>query len=355
MSKIKFLNVNKFFSKNIKVIDDLTLEMEAGKFIVLVGSSGCGKTTILRLIAGLETVSTGKIFFDEQDVTDLEGKKRGVAMVFQNYVLYPHLTVYKNIEYPLNILKVPHKQKQEKIMETLQLLGIEQLKDRKPAELSGGQKQRVAIGRAVVRDPNIFLFDEPLSNLDIRLREDMRLMIYELHKKLKKTTIFVTHDQHEAMSLADKIFVINAGKTEQSGTPEEVYANPKTLFTAKFIGSPQINIFRGEYKEKKFICDAGSFFLPALIDIPLNGNEIFLCIRAEHIQLEELPNDTPHLKAYISRVEYLGNCFYYHLKSNSQNIIVNSKFSHYKKGVEYTMIFPKEYLFFFNTDKKRIL
>jgi len=245
MDKIKLTKVNKSFG-NTAVIPGIDLVIEDGEFVVFVGPSGCGKSTLLRLIAGLEDMTSGRIEIDGRDVSNEAPAKRGLAMVFQSYALYPHMTVRKNIAFPLKMAKMPDEQIAKKVTEAARVLNLTNYLDRRPGQLSGGQRQRVAIGRAIVREPSAFLFDEPLSNLDAALRGTMRLEISELHKQLKTTMIYVTHDQVEAMTMADKIVVLNAGRIEQVGSPLDLYNNPKNLFVAGFIGSPKMNFIGGE-------------------------------------------------------------------------------------------------------------
>ena len=245
MGRIQLKGVQKDFG-NVRVIPPLDLDIEEGEFVVFVGPSGCGKSTLLRLIAGLEDVTDGVIEINGTDATDLSPGKRGLAMVFQSYALYPHLTVAQNIAFPMRMAGIPREEQARRIDEAAKVLNLTDYLGRRPKQLSGGQRQRVAIGRAIVREPSAFLFDEPLSNLDAALRVGMRLEITELHKRLKTTMIYVTHDQVEAMTMADKIVVLNAGVIEQVGSPLELYDNPRNLFVAKFIGSPMMNIVEGE-------------------------------------------------------------------------------------------------------------
>ena len=245
MGHIQLKGVQKDFG-SVTVIPPLDLEIEEGEFVVFVGPSGCGKSTLLRLIAGLEDVTAGAIEINGQDATDLPPGKRGLAMVFQSYALYPHLTVAQNIAFPLRMAGLPRDEQARRIDNAAKVLNLTDYLGRRPKQLSGGQRQRVAIGRAIVREPAAFLFDEPLSNLDAALRVGMRLEISELHKRLKTTMIYVTHDQVEAMTMADKIVVLNAGVIEQVGSPLELYDAPQNLFVAKFIGSPMMNIVEGE-------------------------------------------------------------------------------------------------------------
>jgi len=249
MGSITLKGVTKRFDE-VEVIPPLDLVIEDGEFVVFVGPSGCGKSTLLRLIAGLEDVSAGSIELDGQDVTGLPPARRGLAMVFQSYALYPHMTVRKNIAFPLKMAGMEPAAIDRKVEEAAKVLNLGEYIERRPGQLSGGQRQRVAIGRAIVREPSAFLFDEPLSNLDAALRGTMRLEISELHNTLKTTMVYVTHDQVEAMTMADKIVVLNRGNIEQVGSPLELYRNPRSLFVAGFIGSPTMNMVSGETAAK---------------------------------------------------------------------------------------------------------
>ena len=240
MSGIRYQNVSKNFG-DVEVIKSLDLEIADGEFVVYVGPSGCGKTTLLRMMAGLETVSAGRIFIGENDVTDVPPKDRNISMVFQNYALYPHMSVAQNIGFGLRLKGVPRAERDVAVRETAELLGLGGLLDRKPRALSGGQRQRVAMGRAIIRHPEVFLMDEPLSNLDAQLRNHMRTEIKALQSRLGVTTIYVTHDQVEAMTMADRIVVLNGGEIQQVGTPDELYSNPANKFVAGFIGAPVMN------------------------------------------------------------------------------------------------------------------
>ncbi|MEQ8657895.1 MAG: ABC transporter ATP-binding protein [Hyphomicrobiales bacterium] len=249
MGNIVLDKVEKAFG-NVKVIHPLDLEINEGEFVVFVGPSGCGKSTLLRLIAGLEDVTGGQIRINGQDATNVPPAKRGLAMVFQSYALYPHMTVRKNIAFPLRMAKLDQAEQDRRVEQAASVLNLTDYLDRRPAALSGGQRQRVAIGRAIVREPAAFLFDEPLSNLDAALRVGMRLEISELHKRLDTTMIYVTHDQVEAMTMADKIVVLQAGVIEQVGSPLELYKAPRNRFVAGFIGSPKMNFMEGEEAAK---------------------------------------------------------------------------------------------------------
>ncbi len=244
MTSVVLDGVRKSFG-SLEVIKGVDLNIGAGEFCVFVGPSGCGKSTLLRMISGLETSSAGKIVIDNKDVTDAEPSERGIAMVFQSYALYPHLTVAENIGFGLSLARRPKAEIAEKVKQTADILQLSHLLDRKPKALSGGQRQRVAIGRAIIRNPKVFLFDEPLSNLDASLRSQMRMELTELHARLGATMIYVTHDQVEAMTMADKIVVLNGGHIEQVGSPMALYNGPRTAFVAGFIGSPKMNLFDG--------------------------------------------------------------------------------------------------------------
>ena len=249
MGRIQLENITKSFG-DVQVIPPLDLTIEDGEFAVFVGPSGCGKSTLLRLIAGLEDTTSGKVIIDDEDVTQVPPSKRGLAMVFQSYALYPHMTVRKNIGFPLRMEKMDQGEIDKRVEAAATSLNLTDYLDRKPGQLSGGQRQRVAIGRAIVRDPQAFLFDEPLSNLDAALRVGMRLEISEMHQRMATTMIYVTHDQVEAMTMADKIVVLQAGVIEQVGSPLELYHKPRNIFVAGFIGSPKMNIFSGPEADK---------------------------------------------------------------------------------------------------------
>jgi multiple sugar transport system ATP-binding protein len=249
MAHISLKNVRKAFGESV-IIPDASLDINKGEFVVFVGPSGCGKSTLLRMIAGLEDTTSGQIIIDGRDVSDVGPSERGLAMVFQSYALYPHMNVRKNIGFPLQMAKLPQSEIDEKVSRAAATLNLTDYLDRKPGQLSGGQRQRVAIGRAIVRNPKAFLFDEPLSNLDAALRVNMRIFIMQLHKDLGSTSIYVTHDQVEAMTMADRIVVLNRGNIEQVGSPLELYNSPNSLFVAGFIGSPKMNFVGGTIAAK---------------------------------------------------------------------------------------------------------
>jgi sn-glycerol 3-phosphate transport system ATP-binding protein len=263
-----------------QVIHGVNAEISDGEFVVIVGPSGCGKSTLLRMVAGLEEVSDGEIRIGDRVVNDVEPADRDIAMVFQNYALYPHMSVYENMAYGLKIKKVPPEEIRKRVDKAAKILELSVLLDRKPRALSGGQRQRVAMGRAIVRNPQVFLFDEPLSNLDAKLRAQTRLEIQKLHTELGVTSLFVTHDQVEAMTLAQRMIVMNAGRMEQFGTPEEVYARPASTFVAGFIGSPPMNLMPGEADGASFNVGGQVLTLPAAA--PRSG-ELILGLRPEHV------------------------------------------------------------------------
>lgn len=283
MGNITLKQITKSFD-DLEIIHPMDLSVEDGEFVVFVGPSGCGKSTLLRLIAGLEDVSSGQIMIDGKDATDIPPAKRGLAMVFQSYALYPHMSVRNNIGFPLKMAKISRVEANKKIEAAAQVLNLTEYLKRRPGQLSGGQRQRVAIGRAIVREPEAFLFDEPLSNLDAALRVNMRLEISELHQKLKTTMIYVTHDQVEAMTMADKIVVLSDGNIEQVGSPLELYRNPRNIFVAGFIGSPKMNFLSGNHASK------------------LNAHTIG--IRPEHFNVS---NDNGDWKGVVGVTEHLGS------------------------------------------------
>ena len=303
MGAISIRNVVKRYGvgpKANQVIHGVNAEIADGEFIVIVGPSGCGKSTLLRMVAGLEEISSGEISIAGRVVNDIEPAERDIAMVFQNYALYPHMTVYDNMAYGLKIAKVrvdEIKQRVDKAAGTLQLGAFLQ---RKPRELSGGQRQRVAMGRAIVRQPQVFLFDEPLSNLDAKLRAQTRLEIQKLHRELRVTSLFVTHDQVEAMTLGQRLIVMNAGHMEQIGTPETVYARPATTFVAGFIGSPPMNLLRGRIDASNFVVDGA--VLPLAAPAPHSG-DVLLGLRPEHAELRPGAAGWP---LQVEMIEMLG-------------------------------------------------
>ncbi|WP_316359302.1 sn-glycerol-3-phosphate ABC transporter ATP-binding protein UgpC [Devosia sp.] len=288
MSEIELAHVGKRYGA-VTVLNDISLQMGDGEFVVLVGPSGCGKSTLLRMIAGLEDITSGQITIGGKVVNNMPAKERDIAMVFQSYALYPHMKVADNMSFSLRLAGTAKAEIKRRVGEAADILGLEDLLDRLPRELSGGQRQRVAMGRAIVRNPRAFLFDEPLSNLDAKLRVKMRGEIKRLHQRLGKTMIYVTHDQTEAMTMADKIVVLNGGRIEQAGAPLELYNNPANLFVASFIGSPEMNLFDARYQGGTDVQVKGGQTLPlgAALDIPA-GTEIVYGVRPQHITLGEV-------------------------------------------------------------------
>ncbi len=326
MSLVSINQLSKSYGAGSIVLSELSLEIKSGEFLVLVGPSGCGKSTLLRMVAGLEGITSGNISFDGKVVNDLSPKDRGVAMVFQNYALYPHLTVQENIGFALKISKVPESQIQKKVQEVASLLDLTQHLFKKPGQLSGGQKQRVAIGRAIVREPKVLLFDEPLSNLDAQLRVRMRSEIAALHRRLGCTVIYVTHDQIEAMTLGHRLAVMNRGKIEQLGTPLEVYQNPKSRFVAGFIGSPSMNFI---FKENRWIG-----------------------FRPESLILGE--GELPLGKGKVSFVENLGASGHVHFDLEGQKLIGNFNSEIPKVDSLIPLSVSEKHLFYFTEQGERV-
>lgn len=312
MANVEFKNGVKRYG-DVTVIHGIDLKLDSGEFIVFVGPSGCGKSTLLRMIAGLEEMSDGEIHIGDRDVTDTAAVDRGIAMVFQSYALYPHMTVAQNMGFGLRMNGVDKKIINEKVLAAAKTLQLEQLLDRKPKNMSGGQRQRVAIGRAIVRDPDVFLFDEPLSNLDAELRVEMRLQIAHLHKQLGATMIYVTHDQVEAMTMADKIVVLRDGVIEQAGTPLELYHHPRNLFVAGFIGSPRMNFIGGKLVEGNASYARIELEVGNAITIPVDasqgtvGSKVTVGVRPEDLGKEQ---GDFSLKVEVDVAERLGSSTY---------------------------------------------
>lgn len=304
MAEIKFEGVVKSYG-DVEAVRELDLHIHDGSFVVLVGPSGCGKTTTLRMIAGLEEVTQGSIYLDEREVTNLEPKHRDIAMVFQNYALYPHMSIYDNVAFGLRARKLSKSEIDERVHEVARMLGIEHLLKRKPGALSGGQQQRVAIGRAIVREPAAFLFDEPLSNLDAKLRVEMREELLRIHKQVGTTVVYVTHDQEEAMTLSDIMVVMRDGKIMQQGSPAEVYMNPAHEFVGRFIGSPEMNVLEGTAEEGTLRVEEGvTVTVPESLNGPIN-----LGVRPEDVHLKgELSTDqeSEPIEVRADIIELLG-------------------------------------------------
>lgn len=334
MAEIRFENVSKIFQNKVKAVKDINLDIKDKEFMVLVGPSGCGKSTILRMIGGLEEISEGNLYIDNKLVNKLPPKDRNIAIVFQNYALYPHMTAYQNLAFGLKIKRMDRKTIQEKVMKAAGILEIEELLDRKPKAMSGGQNQRVAIGRAIVRDPKVFLFDEPLSNLDANLRVQMRIEIAKLHKRLNTTVVYVTHDQVEAMTLGDRIVILDKGEIQQIDTPSNLYANPENLFVAGFIGTPPMNFIHGKVTNKNneilFVDNSQTF----TVNLPSKHTlinhlekDIVLGIRSEdiHHQINNSEKDFAVLNCKIKFVEKLGHEIYAYIQLHDQQLISRFK------------------------------
>ena len=330
MAKIEFRNVCKYFG-DTKVIENLNLTIEDGKFTVLVGASGCGKTTLLRMIAGIGPATSGQILLDGEDITDVPPGKRGIAMVFQNYALYPTMTVRQNIEFGLKNNGVPKAERERLVAEVSEIVGLANLLDRKPSTLSGGQRQRVALARAMVKKPKVFLMDEPLSNLDAKLRAQMRVELIELHKRLKTTFVYVTHDQVEAMSMADKIVLMDNGVIQQEGTPEEIYNDPNNVFTAQFIGTPPMNML--------LVDKSGTLvgFRPEKVSLAYENAEGFL-----------------KRKGTISTREMLGSETLYRVDLGDAYVMVKSFNDKFRPDEKVEIAVCEEDLCFFDPDGVRI-
>ena len=357
MAGLTFKHIYKIYDGNVTAVEDFNLEIKDEEFIVFVGPSGCGKSTTLRMVAGLEDISKGELYIGDKLVNDIEPKDRDIAMVFQNYALYPQMTVRENMSYALKIAKVPKEHIDQKVNQVAAVLGLEQYLDRKPAALSGGQRQRVALGRAIVRDPQVFLMDEPLSNLDAKLRVQTRAEITRLHEQLDTTFIYVTHDQTEAMTMADRIVIMNDGKIQQVDTPENVYQNPKNLFVATFIGSPQMNLISttiskeddGYYantKTYKFkIADSKG---KALEEKGWLGKELKVGIRPEHIYDSYRKTDSI-IHGEVTFIELLGSSqFVYMDVGEDQMLATLNMDTKVQKGDEIELYLDAEKMNFFD-------
>ena len=352
MATLLLKNVTKKYN-NTTVIPDLNLDITTGEFIVVVGPSGCGKSTLLRMIAGLEVVTQGTIEIDNKVVNMLEPKDRNIAMVFQNYALYPHMTVFDNMTYGLRMRKLSKIEIKERVHRAAAALGIEELLDRKPQALSGGQRQRVAMGRAIVRKPALFLFDEPLSNLDAKLRVQMRLEIKKLQKQLNTTSLYVTHDQIEAMTLADRIVLLNAGKIEQIGTPLELYTNPASQFVAGFIGSPQMNFLQVQHIDDKTIQLADKTHITLPKSIGKNTDNLVMGVRPEMLKLADAQTQEFTLNLCIDWVEALGTDTYVYgtLAGSTQSLTarLSGKYR-FQTGENLCLAIDPQFIYLFDTE-----
>jgi sn-glycerol 3-phosphate transport system ATP-binding protein len=323
MAQVHLRNITKSYgsaSKAVQVIHGISIDIADGEFIVMVGPSGCGKSTLLRMVAGLEEISGGDIVIGDRIVNELEPKDRDIAMVFQNYALYPHMSVYQNMAYGLKIRGFSKQDIDNRVQKAATILELGALLERTPRQLSGGQRQRVAMGRAIVREPAVFLFDEPLSNLDAKLRVQMRLEIQKLHRTLGTTSLYVTHDQVEAMTLAQRMIVMNAGRAEQIGTPAEVYGTPASTFVASFIGSPPMNLLRGTLAANGAALDLGNGGTAPLPRPPkASAGECILGVRPEHLTI-----GIPGIALQVELVEALGADLLVHCIAGTQSLVIRS-------------------------------
>ncbi|GHV68061.1 sugar ABC transporter ATP-binding protein [Spirochaetia bacterium] len=334
MAKVELKGISKVYDGNVRAVDSANIVVEDKEFVVFVGPSGCGKSTTLRMVAGLEDITEGELYIDGELMNDVPPKDRNIAMVFQNYALYPHMTVYENMAFGLRIKKVPKDEIDRRVNEAARILDIEKFLDRKPKALSGGQRQRVAVGRAIVRNPKVFLFDEPLSNLDAKLRVSMRAELSSLHIRLNATMIYVTHDQVEAMTMASKIVVMKDGKIQQIGAPLDLYNNPVNKFVAGFIGSPPMNFLTVKVVEKggSLVLEEGSFDIKppadqAAILKRYVGKEIFFGIRPEDLTYTTSPGEN-NLPVKITVVEPLGADIHLWLTTNTQPLVARTEPHH---------------------------
>ncbi len=360
MAKVELKNVTKVYDKNVKAIKGASLTIEDKEFVVLVGPSGCGKSTLLRMIAGLEEISGGDLYIDGNRVNDVAPKDRDIAMVFQNYALYPHMSVFDNMAFGLKLRKFPKEDIRKRVQDAAEILDIDSYLDRKPKALSGGQRQRVALGRAIVRKPKVFLFDEPLSNLDAKLRGQMRIEINRLHTRLQSTMIYVTHDQIEAMTMGDKIVVLKDGVIQQVDSPLNLYQNPANRFVAGFIGSPAMNFISGELNasndQTHFIAE--NFQLPLSKEISRslesqNLQQVTIGIRPENI-LDGNTNPSPsNHEITVDVVEPVGNEVFLYFNTGGKNICMRTSPDQiYRPNDKIPINFDSEKLYFFHPESE---
>lgn len=361
MAELKLDNIYKIYDNKVTAVSDFNLHIKDKEFIVFVGPSGCGKSTTLRMIAGLEEISKGDFFIDEQRVNEVAPKDRDIAMVFQNYALYPHMTVYDNIAFGLKLRKIPKTEIDRRVKEAAKILGLEEYLSRKPKALSGGQRQRVALGRAIVRDAKVFLMDEPLSNLDAKLRVQMRAEIVKLHRRLETTTIYVTHDQTEAMTMASRIVVMKDGVIQQVGAPKFIYDNPENIFVAGFIGSPSMNFFNGVVKEGSFVIGNLKLVIPEEKMAVLRSQgyvdkEVVLGIRPEDFFIEQDQIATTRGTAFqfdVEVAELTGSEMMIYSKIEGQNVVATVDVRHnIEPGQKIELAFNMNKAHFFNKDSE---
>jgi multiple sugar transport system ATP-binding protein len=355
MAETILQNVTKVFPPDVIAVNDVSLILKDREFTVLVGPSGCGKSTVLRMIAGLEEPTSGEIYIDGRNVADVAPKDRDVAMVFQNYALYPHMNVYKNLSFALRMRRTPRAEVRERVERAAQMLGLTGMLKRKPAELSGGQRQRVAVGRAIVRDPAVFLFDEPLSNLDAKLRAETRIELKKLHASLEATVIYVTHDQVEAMTLAQKVVVMEGGRVHQIGSPLEVYDRPADRFVATFLGSPPMNIISGQLARSddgvEFSDGTRTFPLPAAAAARNRlkpGANVDVGVRPEQVILGTGPAGI-WMRGTVSVIESLGSEQLVYISCGEQDLVAKTDArERFAPGHELDLVLPEKHLHFFD-------
>ncbi|MFC6823578.1 ABC transporter ATP-binding protein [Halopelagius fulvigenes] len=355
MSEVRFKNVRKVYDDDIVAVDDFSLDIEDGEFVTIVGPSGSGKSTLLRMLAGLESISSGEVIIGDTVVNDIPAQNRDVAMVFQNYALYPHMTVRKNMSYGLKLTSdLSNAEVDERVEEAAEMMGIEDQLEKKPASLSGGQQQRVATGRAIVRDPAVFLMDEPLSNLDAKLRAHMRIELQRIQDDLKTTTVYVTHDQEEALTMSDRVVILDQGELQQVGTPGEVFDEPANLFVADFIGSPSMNFFDVEIVGNRLEGKAFSYDISSKVAERVrersNSNELILGIRPEHVKFAD-SGSVNAIPATLDVHEPVGDDNYFYLKVNDIEFTMRIMGDHkYDEGDEFTVTFDEDKMHIFDRE-----
>ncbi|BDU03182.1 MULTISPECIES: ABC transporter ATP-binding protein [Nocardia] len=359
MATVTFDNATRLYPGSVKpAVDRLNLEIEDGEFLVLVGPSGCGKSTSLRMLAGLEDVNGGRILIGDNDVTHAEPKERDIAMVFQNYALYPHMTVAENMGFALKLAKVAKAEKEQRVLEAAKLLDLEPFLDRKPKALSGGQRQRVAMGRAIVRQPQVFLMDEPLSNLDAKLRVQTRTQIAQLQRRLGTTTVYVTHDQVEAMTMGDRVAVLKDGLLQQCATPRDLYRDPANVFVAGFMGSPAMNLFTLPVTDGRVELGGHAIALPRTVADEA-GNTVTVGIRPEHFEL----GDGSGIEMEVDVVEELGSDAYIYGRTIAEGgtdgagetIVSRADWRNPPaKGTRLRLATDSEHVYFFDTEGRRL-
>lgn len=369
MATVTFKNVNKIYDNKVQVVNNISLEIKDKEFLILVGPSGCGKSTSLRMIAGLEEITSGDLYIDEVRVNDLSPKDRDIAMVFQNYALYPHMTVYENMAFGLKLRKYPQSEIDKRVREASEILSLNEYLDRKPKALSGGQRQRVAVGRAIVRQPKVFLFDEPLSNLDAKLRVQMRAELSKLHKRLQSTMVYVTHDQVEAMTMGDRIAVMYGGIIQQCDTPLNLYHNPINKFVAGFIGSPSMNFIETTVvaKDNAVYLDEGTGAGMIKVTDKMKktlesnnyiGKKVILGIRPEDIydKLFMPAASQDHvLKAVVEVVEPMGCEIYCHLATKKHNLTARFKDEKPEVGVDINLVLNIDKIHLFDAQTEKVI